>query len=139
MADPIDAVGDIASGLVPSIVNFGSTGLNFFAWLIIIIVISGMIGLFVFFFIRARKFNKTIVIFEEINGHFQKTRTDRAMEMKFSTAGDTIFYLMKSRKYLPNPSYQTGNRVYWFFIRSDGEWINFSLENLNEASHKVGA
>ncbi len=139
MVDPIEAVGNIASGLVPGIVNFGGTGLNFFAWLIIIILIAGTIGVFIFFFIRARKFNKTIVIFENINGDWQITRRDKAMEVKFSTAGDTILYLLKHRKYLPTPSLQSGKRVYWFAIRSDDEWINFKLKDLDQESKSMGA
>ena len=68
------------------------------------------------------KYNKKIVIFEKINGRFEPTRKDRAMELKFGRAGDTVFYLAKNRKYLPVPVIQTGRRKYWFAIREDGEW-----------------
>ena len=103
---------------------------------VIFIILTGVITYFV---IRRMKFNKKIVIFERINDKFQPTRKDKAMEVKFSTSGDTIFYLQKNKKYLPNPRLQSGRRVYYYFIRQDGEWINFELTDLDEESRKMGA
>lgn len=135
----VESAQDVLGSIVPSVKNVGSSFINMVAWFIVLIIILVILGLFFFFFFRALKFNKKLLIFEEINGIFQPTRKDRAAEIKFSTAGDTIFYTLKHKKYLPNPSIQTGRRIYWYFIRSDGEWINFGLENLNEISKKVGA
>jgi len=111
---------------------------------IITILIIGIIfiiaaGVITYFVIRRMRFNKKIVIFERINNQFQNTRTDWAMEVKFSTAGDTIFYLKKHKKYLPNPTMQTGNRVYWYFIREDGEWINFAPGDFDKDAKRLGA
>lgn len=133
------AITDTLKDFIPNIQIFGSGFTNMIAWFILLIVILITLGIVIFFVIRAMKFNKRIVIFEEINGIFQPTRKDRAGEIKFSTAGDTIFYTLRHKKYLPNPSIQTGRRTYWYFIRSDDEWINFGLENLNELSRKAGA
>jgi len=133
------AITDTLKDFIPNIQILGSGFTNMIAWSILLIVILTTLGIVIFFVIRAMKFNKRIVIFEEINGIFQPTRKDRAGEIKFSTAGDTIFYALRHKKYLPNPSIQTGRRTYWYFIRSDDEWINFGLENLNELSRKAGA
>jgi hypothetical protein len=137
MADPVGEITNIAQNFIPQISGAGFV--NMFAWFIILILVIVLFGIIIFFMIRAMKFNKKLVIFEEINGVFQPTRKDRAGEIKFSTAGDTVFYALRHKKYLPNPSFQTGKRTYWYFIRSDGEWINFKPTNLNEAAKEMGA
>lgn len=114
-------------------------GVNFFAWLLLVLVLVGVISTIIILFILNKRYNKKIIIFEKIGGNFVPVRQDKGMEIKFSTAGDTITYLKKHKKYLPNPSIQTGNREYWYFIRQDDEWINFGLEDLDEQSRKVGA
>lgn len=139
MADFGTTTQSFVGGITPNIKLFGGGFINAIAWLIIIALLLLSMGVGVFFWIRSRRFNKKIVIFEKINGVFQPTGNDRATELKYSTGGDTVFYLLKKRKYIPNPSIQTGNRTYWYFVRSDGEWINFGLEDLDEMSKKVGA
>ena len=129
---------NVGKGFIPSFSFFGGS-INFIAWMIIVIIIIGLFTVFIILFLLNRKYNKKIIIFEKIGKSFVPSRKDKAMEVKFSTAGDSITYLRKHKKYLPTPSIQTGNREYWYFIREDGEWINFGLEDLDEASREVGA
>ena len=139
MADITDTAGGIVSGMIPKAQSIGSGFIGMMAWLIALITTIAILGIVIFFIFRRLKFNKKILIFEKINGVFQPTRGDRCAEVKLSTSGDTIFYCLKHKKYLPNPSIQTGRRIFWYFIREDGEWINFSLKDLDEESKKVGA
>jgi hypothetical protein len=139
MAEAVDTAKDFLGGLVSSGKSTGAGFISMFAWVILFVIIICILGVVIFFVLRGMKFNKKIVLFEEINGVFCPTRNDRASEVKLSTGGDTIFYALKHKKYLPNPSIQTGPRTFWYFIRSDGEWINFGLQNLNELSRQVGA
>lgn len=137
--DTISGATDIIRGFIPSAKGFGTGFVSIIAWVILAIVFLVIIGLVSFFVVKRLKFNKKIIVFEKIAGRWEPTKNDRAMEVKLSTGGDTIFYLSKSKKYLPNPSKQMGRRVYWYFIRQDGEWINFELGDLDEASRSVGA
>jgi len=139
MADIIGDVIDVGKGFIPKVRVFGMGGFNIFAWGIIAILFLFIVGVFAFFIIRLRKYNKKIVVFEKINGIFQETRYDRAMEARLSTSGDSVFYLMRHKKYLPCPTLQMGARKYWYFIRSDGEWINFRPTDLDLESKKMGA
>lgn len=129
---------DIARGFIPSF-GGGFGGVNFFAWLVIVFIIIGAMTVAIVLYIINKKYNKKIIIFEKVGGRFVPTRKDRGMEVKFSTAGDSITYLRKHKKYIPNPTLQTGNREYWYFIREDDEWINFEPADLDEESKKVGA
>jgi len=98
---------------------------------IIVILFLFIAFLIVFFVARMFKFNKKIVIFEKVGNNWQQTGKDRAQELKYGTAGDTVFFLQKKKKYLPRPELQTGKRIYWFAIREDGEWINVSLGDID--------
>lgn len=139
MADAVNTSIGMFSGAIPKVQSIGSGFVGMMAWLIALITVVAIFGLIIFFVFRALKFNKKILIFEKINGVFQPVRRDRCAEVKLSTSGDTIFYCLRHKKYLPNPSIQTGRRVFWYFIREDGEWINFGLADLDEASRQVGA
>lgn len=139
MAADVSGATETAKSYIPKIKLFGDRALDMVAWLIIIIIVCIIIGIAVYFIVRRIKFDKKIVIFEEINGIPEPTKQDRAMELKMSTAGDTIFYTQKYKKYLPNPTIQTGRKTYWYFIRSDGEWINIGPGNWNQDFQKVGA
>lgn len=109
------------------------------AWFIVIVIVAMAVGAGTYLIVRRWKFNKKIVIFEKIGRNFEPVRQDRAMVFKVGDAGDTVFYCRKHKKYLPTPSIQIGRGVYWYFIRSDDEWINFGLQDLDELSREVGA
>jgi hypothetical protein len=136
MVDVKDA-GEMFTGFLPRLAI--KSIVNIVAWAVIAAVILIVVGLATYFFMRNMKYNKKIVIWEKIGNQFQPTRKDRAMEVKLSTAGDTVIFLRRHKKYLPNPKFQTGTRVYYYFIREDDEWINFRPDDLDEVSKKMGA
>ncbi len=139
MADLIGEGQDIISGAIPKLKGFGTGLLGWGAWAILFIILVSVAVFAIWFILRLLKYNKKIEVFEKIGGRFEKTRVDRAMEVKFSTAGDTIFYLRKHRKYLPNPTIQAGRRLYWYFIDPvDNEWINFGPGDFHEDRKRLG-
>jgi len=139
MPDAVSQATDIAGGMIPSFGGAGKWLLGVGAWLVLAIVFLVFLGVCTWLFVRKLKYNKKIVIFEKVGGRFEPTRNDRAMEVKFSTAGDTIFYLRKHKKYIPNPRLQTGRRIYWYWIREDDEWINFEPGDFDADAKKLGA
>jgi len=139
MTDALGETTGIIKSFLPKVGGAGKAILGWGAWIIVIIIFSALIGFGVWFFIREKKFNKKIVVFEKIGNRFEPTMNDKAMEVKFSTGGDTIFYLRKSKKYLPNPRIQTGKRTYWYWIREDGEWINFGPGDFDADARQLHA
>ncbi len=96
-------------------------------------------GILLWFIILRLKFNKKIVIFEKINGRFEVVFRDKGMLMAVGESGDQILYVKRKKKVLPYPTIQAGRNTYWYFIRKDGEWVNFAMEDLDEAAGKAGA
>ena len=108
-------------------------------WFILFIVFALIFGVCLFFFLRWLKFNKRIIIFENVGGRFQPVRNDKAMVFGLGRTGDVVFYLRKNKKYLPVPTIQSGNNTFWYGIKEDGEWINFGIEDINEKMREAGA
>jgi len=122
-----------------SLSAFGSSAINMLVIGFVVLMIIVLLIIFAFIFIRSMKYNKKIIIFEKVGNSWMQTGKDRAMELKYSISGDTVFYLRRRRKYLPRPELQTGRRTYWFAIREDGEWINITLEDIDTAMKEAKA
>ena len=128
------AVWDQITGLLPSI-SAGSIG-SFIYYgvltILILMIVAGGFGLWAWWFISKRRFNKNIIIWSKVDGRPKITGRDKAMEQKVGMGGDTIFYLKKSKKILPTPTIQTGDNTYWYTIRTDDlEWINIGMEDFD--------
>jgi len=128
-------VGAAAKDLIPKV----GISTSMIVYLIIAVVVLAIVFFVALLIIRFLKYNQKIIIFEKINGRFEPTRKDRAMEMKIGNAGDTVFLLKKHKKQIPTPTIQTGRKTYWFFVREDGEWINFSPGDYDADARKSGA
>lgn len=114
-----------------------SSVLNTGVILIIILITSALFAFGLYVFAMRLKFKKKIVIFEKINNRYEPAGTDTAMDFKVGLGGDTVLFLRKRKKYLPNPTIQTGRRSYWYAIREDGEWINIGIEDLDEKTKQM--
>lgn len=115
----------------------GLSAVNVLTIIILCLIIFTILGVLTYLFLQKLKYKHRIVIWEKIGNHWERTGYDRAMEMKFGIAGDTVFVLRKRKKYLPRPETQTGRREFWFAIREDGEWINIGMEDIDLAQKQA--
>ncbi len=130
----------IITEYLPGIEGINVSGLvGVVTWFILIIIFGIAAGFGTYMYLREKKFNKKIVIFSRVNGNFGVTGKDKAMIVRFGVGGDTVFRLRKSKKFLPTPTIQTGINSFWFYIREDGEWINFGLADLDQKQKEMGA
>ena len=120
------------SAYLPKVSIYGSAFVSMIAWLILIAVSIVIIVIIGFMIVNRRNYRNKIVIFEKINGRFVDTGKDKAMEIKFGDLGGKLFYLKKHKKYLPPPRLQSGQRKFYYFIKEDGDWINFELSDFDE-------
>jgi len=130
------AIEDQISQFIP---DFGGTAgvtsnITLGIYLFILVIIMGIISYFVY---MVAIYNRKIVVFEKIGGRIEPVSKDKARIIRISDSGDTVFYCLKSRKYLPNPTIQMGRRVFWYYVREDGEWINIGLENIDKEMRRA--
>lgn len=106
--------------------------------IIIVFIILAAAGVFVWILVRNLQFNKRIMIFETRNGMTEWLGQDRAREVVYNMSGDSVFFLKKRKKYLPRGEVKVGKNRYIYTIRSDGEWVNSSLEDLDAKLRTIG-
>lgn len=112
-----------------------------FFWITLLIIIFFFLiigGVGIILLIRYLQFNKKIQIWEERNNQMEYIGKDRAKEIKYNIYGDTVFVLKKRKKFLPRGEIKSGRNVYLYCIREDGEWVNFSLESVNQKLKDAG-
>jgi len=106
--------------------------------------ILGLIGFFIYNSSVKKKFWIKIHVFRLIGNTPTRVAIYSAKEVPFGMAGDRLwkvatgFLKLKSIKWLPCGKIQTAPREFWYYIREDGEWINFSLDDLNDVQKKAG-
>ena len=128
---------DEIAGIIPKI-SFASYG-NIILWGLGLLVLVGMLALIAWLVIRHIKYKFKVVIFEKVGGKFQATVRDRAMSIPYGLGGDRVFYMRKLKRKEPMPQIQAGRNIYWFFMREDGELINFEPGDFDEQARQMGA
>jgi len=76
-------------------------------------------------------------MFEKVNGKVYQTGFDKAKFERIGVAGDYWARTKKFKKILPKPRISSGKNTYNFYIREDGEWINFGLEDIDCKMHEA--
>lgn len=130
--------GNILGGMGLGSINFGTLG-TILMWIIVSIVVVGVIAGIIIWIYNRKLYNQKIWIFGKVGGVPMLKYIDKGRLMAFGMAGDRLLRLKKMKKFLPPPQIQMGGNVYWFYEREDGEYINFSLEDLDEKQKEAGA
>lgn len=145
MADPVTlaSVNPLAS------VNLGSSMSSFASIGIVIalaVVITALVGIIIYWRIVKKHYWITIECSRLIGGNPMRVATYCAREIPFGMAGDKLwrvcgtgmFGKFKVIKWLPVGKVQSAPRVWKYWIREDGEWINYQDSNLDELSKQMG-
>jgi hypothetical protein len=111
----------------------------------IAVVIIALAGGLIYWYSVKKKYWITIEVSRMIGGVPMRVATYCAREVPFGMAGDKLwcvknsgFWKIKVVKWLPVGELQSAPRLFKYWIRKDGEWINFQDENLDELSKKMG-
>jgi hypothetical protein len=111
----------------------------------IVVVIFGLVGFLIYWRVVKKQYWIKIHVFRLIGNVPTRVAIYDAKEVPFGMAGDKLWKVAPSGmfkfrviKWLPVGKIQSAPREFWYSIREDGEWINFSLEDLNEIQKKAG-
>jgi len=139
-----------ASDLNPFANIGGGAGMGTYGSIALIIaiavVILGGIGFLVYWRSVKKSFWIRIHVFRLIGNIPTRVAIYSAKEVPFGMAGDKLWkvapigmmQMFKAIKWLPVGKIQTAPKEFWYYIREDGEWINFSLADLNDIQRKAG-
>ncbi len=123
--------GDIFSSVFSGISAFSK-------FMMIAILGGGLLLAYLYFQNQKKSYNNKIHIFEEINGQMIPLRDDVAIEMTIPGTTVKVFHVKGSNMYLPRPTRAMGKNSYWFAIRRNREWVNFTMKNLNDQMKEAG-
>jgi uncharacterized membrane protein len=118
---------------------FGGFGAIGSYWQYIVVAIVTIIGITIglTYFLNVLNYSKTFKLFEKIKGKVYQTGFEKAKFERVGIAGDYWARTQKSKKVLPKPRITSGKNTYNYYIREDGEWINFGLEDIDEKMHEA--
>lgn len=112
---------------------------NMIAIVIVIFVLLVVGGIFFFLWMMKKRFNKSVVIFENISGQgYQPTRKDTAMLVKLGDGGEEVLYLRKHKVYRSAYGKKMGTNQYWFVIGEDGYWYNANVDDFDKTMKSLG-
>ena len=117
--------------------NLGSVGLGLLIFVIAVLFV-GMIGFGLYYWAMRKQLKYTIPLYKMIGARAIKIATYKAKDFKIGFAGDKLWYCPKAKKYIIPATMQTGRNEYPHFERSDGEWINFGLGDIDDQMKLAG-
>jgi hypothetical protein len=124
---------------MPSLSVNGNVLANFGLYAIGFVLGVAFLGFLVWMWIRYKKYNQTLKVFRKINGFTMPVATERATFERIGLAGDYWCRTATSKKILPRPTIAMGKNVYWYYIREDGEWINFGIQDIDSKMKEAKA
>ena len=120
--------------------NFGLGEIgNILLIIFVVFVVFSAIGGIVAFIIWRKTYSEKVIVFGRIGNKPTVKYNDKAKYIKFGLIGDKLLYCRKLKKYLPPPNIQIAPHTWWMFEREDGEYINFSLADIDEKMREMGA
>ena len=102
------------------------------------IVIVAMIGFGIYVYLSKKQLKYTIPLYKMIGAKAIKIGTYKAKDFKIGFAGDKLWFCPKAKKYIIPATIQTSANEYPHFERSDGEWINFGLGDIDAEMKTAG-
>lgn len=141
MADSVSiaSVNPLGNFNVGNLSSLGSILLVVF----IAVFILGCIGALIWFNVVKKQYWIKIKTFRLVGNTPTKVGEWCAKEIPFGMAGDKLWRVapmgivsraFKIVKWLPVGKIQSAPSEFWYWIRKDGEWINFSLADIDEIS-----
>lgn len=104
----------------------------------IAVVILGLVGWLIYWQIEKRRYNKIIPLYKSINGKNYKQATYKAKVVPISKAGDSLWFVKGIKKFLAPATETDAPNSYPHEERDDGEWINFSIDSVNDKQKIAG-
>lgn len=118
-------------------IGLGTVG-NFLILALIGFLIIGLIGYIVWKRIDKRSYIIKIPLYTLVGNKPTRVGIYKAKQVPMGKAGDKLWFVKGIKKYLPPATVQSAPNEFWHWIRADGEWVNFNMENLDEKLKKMG-
>lgn len=128
--------------------SMGGVGVvgNVLIVIVIALLVIGIVGFFIWYFTVKKAYYIKIHVFKLVGNSPTRINLLRAKEVPFGRAGDKLWrvapgkglsMMFKIIKWLPPGKFQSAPNEFWYWIREDGEWINFTPTNVDTKSREM--
>lgn len=118
-------------------VGLGTFG-DMFLLVIIVTLIFILVGVMIYFYYNRRQYKYSIPLYMKIGNVPTRVATYKAKDVPMGRAGDKLWYIKGIKKFIPPATIQSAPREFFFWQREDGEWVNFSIGDLDKDSKRTG-
>lgn len=140
---------DLGLGTINPFSNFkiGSLGImaNVLIVIVLAVVIIVLLGIIMWYFMTKKSYYIKIHVFKMVGNTPTRVNILRAREVGFGLAGDKLWRVappgfamaFKIIKWLPVGKFQAAANEFWYWIRIDGEWVNWVPTDIDEKSKEA--
>ena len=137
-ADAI-SFGGIGKNMLGPLGNLSATNLGTILLVLLVsLLVIGLIAWLFYIWYKKRLYNEKVWILGNVGNTPQIKRIDRARFVKIGNAGDRLFHFAKMKRYVVPPTLQSGNHLWIFWEREDGELINVAYEDVDFKQRSMG-
>lgn len=119
---------------------FGSAFLNVIFVIVICLFIIGLIAVLIVLRVNSKKYKYRIPMYTKVGNVPTRIGIAKAKPVSFGRAGDQLWFVKGKgfKKWIAPASVQSAKNEFWHWIREDGEWVNFTMADLDEISRNAG-
>jgi hypothetical protein len=119
---------------------FGSTFLTVILVIVVAVIIIGLIATLIVLWVLSKQYKFRIPLYTKVGNVPTRVAILKAKPVAFGRAGDLLWFVKGAgiKKWIAPASIQSAKNEFWHWIREDGEWVNFSMQDLDEISLKAG-
>jgi len=120
-------------------ISFSGGGLGKILLIFLIgVMILGGLAYLIIWYVNKKKYWIRIPLYRSVGNVPTRVATYKAMIFPIGKAGDRLWFVKGVKKYIAPATIQSAPNEFMHWEREDGEWINFSLGNLDEDQKKAG-
>jgi len=102
------------------------------------LLVVGGVGVLIIIIVYKKRYIYKIPLWKTVNGRGQQIAEYKAKPISISKAGDRLWYVGKIKKFISPATIQSGINKFHHWQRSDGEWINFEVGDLDANQKRAG-
>lgn len=119
---------------------FGSTVVTIIIVIVVVVFILLLVVVLIVLWVNAKKYKYRIPLYSKVGNIPTRIGTFKAKPVAFGRAGDHLWFVKGKglKKWIAPATIQSAKNEFWHWVREDGEWVNFSMQDLDEISKKAG-
>ena len=120
-------------------IDMSATG-TIFLIILISFLILGLIGFLVWLFMQKKKWWIRVPLYKMIGNVNTRVAVLKGKIVPMGRAGDQLWFVKGAgfKKFLPPAEIQSAKNEFWHYVRSDGEWVNFSMTDIDKLQKEAG-